>query len=178
MSHDLAQLMHAAHFAAQKHAAQRRKGDASEPYVNHVLEVAHLVSLTLNEPDPAILMAALLHDTIEDCDVTQEELAGLFGEEVATLVAELTDDRSLPKSERKRLQVEHAAHRSPRAQTIKLADKISNLRSILNSPPTEWDSARKHEYLDFSVRLYNQLTDPHPKLAAEFAALRQAFEKV
>ncbi len=178
MSPNLAQLMHAALFAAQKHSTQRRKGEASEPYVNHVLEVAHLVSLTLEQPDTAILMAALLHDTIEDCGVTQEELAGLFGEEVAALVMELTDDRSLPKSERKRLQVEHATHRSPRAQTIKLADKISNLRSILQSPPADWDSARKHEYLDFSVRLYNQLTDPHPILAAEFERLRQAFEKV
>jgi GTP diphosphokinase / guanosine-3',5'-bis(diphosphate) 3'-diphosphatase len=170
--------MHAAHFAAQKHSSQRRKGDASEPYVNHVLEVAHLVSLTLSESDHAILMAALLHDTIEDSGVTAAELSNHFGEEVAALVLELTDDRSLPKAERKRLQVEHAAQRSPRAQTIKLADKISNLRSILHSPPTEWDSARKREYFDFCVRLYDRLTNPHPTLAAEFAALKDAFKAV
>ncbi len=178
MSHDLARLMSAAHFAAQKHAAQRRKGEASEPYVNHVIEVAHLVSHTLSAPDPDILMAALLHDTIEDTGVTTAELAERFGDEVAALVLELTDDRTLPKAERKRLQVEHAGKRSLRAQTIKLADKISNLRSIVNSPPAGWDSVKKHEYLDFCVRLYDQLTDPHPYLAAEFAVLLEEFERL
>lgn len=178
MSQDLARLMGAAHFAAQKHAAQRRKGEAAEPYVNHVLEVAHLVAQTLDAPDPEILMAALLHDTIEDTGVTAAELAAHFGAGVAELVVELSDDRSLPKAERKRLQVEHAGRRSARAQTIKLADKISNLRSILQSPPADWDRAKKLEYWDFCLRLYGQLNEPHPQLAAEFRALQREFEKM
>jgi (p)ppGpp synthase/HD superfamily hydrolase len=178
MSQELAAVIAAAHFAAQKHAGQRRKGQASEPYVNHVIEVAHLVSQTLTQPDPAILMAALLHDVIEDSGVTAPELADLFGDDVSALVVELSDDRSLPKAERKRLQVEHAGLRSLRAQTIKLADKISNLRSIVNSPPADWDRARKLEYFDFCVRLYEKLSTPHPVLAAEFNTLRAHFEKL
>jgi len=115
----LQEVLRATQFAAERHAQQRRKGAAGEPYVNHVIEVAGLVATALEEPDTNLVMAALLHDTIEDTATTEGELIERFGSDVAGLVVELTDDKSLPKAERKRLQVEHAHKKSKRAQMIK-----------------------------------------------------------
>lgn len=136
----------AADFAARSHTGQTRKGEKGEPYVNHVLEVADLVAHATGETDPNLVAAALLHDTLEDTPVTYDELAEKFGDDVAALVAEVTDDKSLPKEERKRAQIEHAAHISDRARMIKLADKTSNLRGIATSPPLGWSHARKLDY--------------------------------
>jgi hypothetical protein len=93
--------------------------------------------------------------------VTKEELVERFGGDVADLVAEVTDDKSLPKAERKRLQIENAPHKSVRAQQIKLADKISNLRAILASPPTAWDFQRKKEYFEWAKRVVDGLSAPN-----------------
>jgi (p)ppGpp synthase/HD superfamily hydrolase len=128
-------VLKAAHFAAEKHAGQRRKGTAAEPYINHLLEVAELVSSTLVEPDTNLVIAALLHDVVEDAGVTKDELVEAFGSDVADLVMEVTDDKSLPKAERKRLQIVTAPKKSVRAQIIKLADKISNVRAIVAARP-------------------------------------------
>jgi (p)ppGpp synthase/HD superfamily hydrolase len=155
-------------FAADKHSAQRRKGAAAEPYINHLIEVAHLISTTLFEPDINLVVAALLHDVIEDAGVTSAELTERFGPDVAGLVLEVTDDKSLPTEERKRLQIEHAPKLSVRAQTIKLADKISNLRSILSSPPANWGLERKRDYFTWAKRVVDGLSAPNPALKAEF----------
>ncbi len=155
-------------FAADKHSAQRRKGAAAEPYINHLIEVAQLLSAAQPEPDAELVVAALLHDTIEDAGVTKEELTGRFGTDVAHLVAELTDDKSLPKRERKRLQVVNAPKESVRAQIIKLADKISNLRAIRSSPPVDWTEQRKAEYFDWARQVVGGFTAPNPVLKAEF----------
>lgn len=168
MIHDLNAILTAAHFAAEKHAGQRRKGQAGEPYVNHLLEVAQLVSSALTEPDTNLIIAALLHDTIEDTGVTKEELAERFSRDVADLVLEVTDDKSLPKPERKRLQIENAPKKSVRAQYIKLADKISNMRSILSSPPAHWDLERKRQYFEWARNVIGRLSSPSPILLAEF----------
>src|ERR1019366_3407964 len=146
-------VLKAAHFAAQKHAGQRRKGAAAEPYINHLLEVAELVASALAGPDTNLVIAALLHDTVEDTGTTKEELAETFGSDVADLVMEVTDDKSLPKAERKRLQIVHASQISVRAQVIKLADKISNLRGILASPPADWSVERKRDYFEWAKRV-------------------------
>jgi guanosine-3',5'-bis(diphosphate) 3'-pyrophosphohydrolase len=167
-TNNLDAIFSAAHFAAEKHANQRRKGKAGEPYINHLLEVVQLISNASPEPDSNLLIAALLHDTIEDVGVTKEELVQRFGSDVAELVSEVTDDKSLPKAERKRLQVETASKKSVRAQTIKLADKISNLRSILESPPADWDFQRRKEYFEWSKRVVDGLTAPNPVLKQEF----------
>jgi (p)ppGpp synthase/HD superfamily hydrolase len=159
----------AARFAAERHSKQRRKGAAAEPYINHLIEVAQLVSEALLEPDADLVIAALLHDTIEDAGVTAEELTERFGYDVAALVAEVTDDKSLPKEERKRLQIESAPKKSVRAQTIKLADKISNLRAILSSPPVDWTERRKAEYFDWARQVVDGFTAPNPMLKTEFA---------
>lgn len=161
-------LLKAASFAAAKHSNQRRKGAAAEPYIDHLLEVAELVASTLSEPDTNLVIAALLHDTIEDVDVTREDLVEQFGTDVADLVVECTDDKSLRKEERKRLQILHAPHLSVRAQVIKLADKISNLRSILTSPPAGWSPERQREYFLWARQVVDGLTHPDPVLRSQF----------
>ena len=140
-------------FAARKHSNQRRKGEAGEPYVNHLAEVARLVAEATEGKDTIAVLAALLHDAIEDTPTTREELEREFGREVADIVAEVTDDKSLPKAERKRLQVETAAGKSRRAKLVKIADKTSNLRSIAKSPPVGWDLERQREYFDWAARV-------------------------
>ncbi len=133
-------------FAAQKHVDQRRKGARAEPYLNHLAEVARLLADATDGDDTALVIAGLLHDTIEDTDTTREALAALFGADVASLVAEVTDDRRLPRHERKRLQIIQAPHKSDRSKLIKIADKTSNLRALATSPPAEWSRERLRDY--------------------------------
>lgn len=140
-------------FAARKHKDQRRKGEAMEPYVNHLAEVARLVAEATEGGDSVAVLAALLHDAIEDTPTTREELEREFGREVADIVVEVTDDKTLPKAERKRLQIETAPGKSRRAKLVKIADKTSNLRSIAKSPPVGWDLRRQREYFDWAERV-------------------------
>jgi len=111
-----------------------------------------LASATEGE-DAELVAAGFLHDTLEDTPTEYEELAALFGAQVAQLVAEVTDDKSLPKAERKRLQVDKAPSKSARARLLKIADKTSNLRSLATSPPADWDTARALEYVDWAERV-------------------------
>jgi len=158
----------AARYAATKHATQKRKGLAGEPYVNHLIEVAELIAGSSPTLDTELVMAGLLHDTIEDTGTTRQELEQLFGSDVASLVAEVTDDKSLPKETRKALQVQNAAKKSPRAQTLKLADKISNLRSILASPPADWSLQRRRQYFEWAGQVVAGLSAPNRLLKGEF----------
>ncbi len=146
-------LARAYHFAARKHVDQRRKGVAAEPYVNHLTEVAELVATATGGEDLDLVVAAVLHDTVEDTQTTAGELEEAFGTRVRGLVEEVTDDKSLPKAERKRLQIEHAANASAGAKIIKLADKTSNLRAIAASPPADWGPERRAEYLEWARRV-------------------------
>ncbi len=150
---DLVLVSRAADFAARKHAGTRRKGADKEPYVNHLAEVALLLTVATEDADAALVAAGWLHDTIEDTGVTRDDLAELFSEDVAELVVACTDDKTLPKAERKRLQIEHAPHLAPRAKMIKLADKISNLRSLILSPPDDWERDRLLDYLDWAEKV-------------------------
>jgi (p)ppGpp synthase/HD superfamily hydrolase len=145
-------ILKAANVAADWHSRQRRKGSSAEPYVNHLLEVAALVA----EADPGntdLVIAALLHDSIEDVKKNRADIAPIFGEHVAALVLEVTDDKALPKPERKRLQVETAAQKSRSAKLLKLADKTSNLRSVAISPPAHWSDERRREYVAWAERV-------------------------
>ena len=162
-------------FAARKHAGQRRKGLRAEPYVNHLTEVALLLAEATDGADPALVMAGLLHDTIEDTDTTRDELAAIFGEDVASLVVEVTDDRSLDRESRKRIQVETAPMKSRRARMVKIADKIANLRSIAESPPMGWSPRRKREYVEWARRVVASCGDTNSRLEKLFveAALAQ-----
>jgi (p)ppGpp synthase/HD superfamily hydrolase len=172
-----AAVLAAASYAAQKHVRQKRKGASGEPYINHLIEVAHMVADALPSPDPNVVMAALLHDVVEDAGVTFDELAARFGADVADLVLEVSDDKSLPKQERKRLQVENAPKKSVRAQMIKLADKTSNLRAILVSPPVDWDFQRKKEYFEWARRVVDALPARNAKLMAEFEKVYARFDE-
>jgi (p)ppGpp synthase/HD superfamily hydrolase len=171
-------ILKATHFASLKHVSQRRKGAAAEPYLNHLIEVAELVSRAVDEPDANVIAAALLHDTVEDTKTTRDELVREFGEDIASLVAEVTDDKSLPKAERKRLQIEHAPHLTPRAQTIKIADKISNLRALLHTPPLDWDLRRKQEYFAWAKRVVDACPAPNEFLKNEFADIAGKADKL
>jgi len=146
----VALLLRAVEFSAEKHRGQRRKGVDALPYINHPIEVAAMLANIAGVRDLVILVAAVLHDTIEDTSTSPEEIEIAFGPEVRTLVQEVTDDKSLHKAERKRLQVEHAPHLSHSAKVIKLADKISNVRDVTERPPTDWPVERRREYLDWA----------------------------
>jgi (p)ppGpp synthase/HD superfamily hydrolase len=149
------QIVRALDFAAWAHSTQRRKGGAREPYINHLTEVARLVAQATDGKDDKLIIAALLHDVLEDqsMHVNHEMLVGNFGKRVARIVQEVTDDKSLPKAERKRLQVVHAPHLSRRARILKIADKAANLNSILQSPPKEWSERRKREYFAWAAEV-------------------------
>lgn len=161
----------AAAFAAEKHRDQRRKGVSASPYINHPIAVANVLANEGEVHDVTILCAALLHDTIEDTDTTDAELVAEFGAEIAAIVGEVTDDKSLEKQQRKLLQIEHAKTLSPKAKLVKLADKISNLRDILESPP-DWGIDRKREYFAWAANVVTGLRGVHPDLESVFDALR------
>ena len=165
---DLELVIRAAAFAAHKHRDQRRKDAGATPYINHPLELARILIVEGGITDGATIAAALLHDTIEDTETTPVELDSEFGSEIRSIVEEVTDDKSVPKADRKRLQVEHAAHASHRAQLVKLADKIANLRDVASSPPDRWDLARRQEYFDWAKSVIDQLRGAHSMLEAAF----------
>ncbi len=164
----LVQFAYALDFAAHKHTDHRRKGVRGEPYVNHLVEVARLVAEATGGEDPLAIAAAVLHDTLEDTDATREELEECFGAEIASIVAEVTDDKRLTKKERKQHQVDAAPHASHRAQLVKLADKISNLRSMQTSPPADWTLERKIEYFKWAASVVAGLRGAHAGLEALF----------
>jgi GTP diphosphokinase / guanosine-3',5'-bis(diphosphate) 3'-diphosphatase len=165
---DILLISRAWNFAAQRHTTQRRKGKAQEPYINHLAEVAELVATATNGRDANLVAAAVLHDTVEDTATLPAELTSVFNADVAGLVAEVTDDKSLDKAVRKKLQVEHATAKSERAKLIKLADKTSNLRALVKSPPGDWSLQRRREYLDWALDVAKGLRGVNPWLEAQF----------
>jgi (p)ppGpp synthase/HD superfamily hydrolase len=150
---DIVKLAKAYHWAAVQHVDQRRKGEAAEPYMNHLAEVAALVAEASGGEDAELVVAAVLHDVVEDTGANIGDVAERFGDRAAGFVAEVTDDKALPKAERKRLQIEHAVHASAGAKMIKLADKTSNLRALATNPPKDWPADRRSEYLAWSRRV-------------------------
>jgi (p)ppGpp synthase/HD superfamily hydrolase len=152
-SAELAGLLRALEFSAAKHRDQRRKDRESSPYINHPIEVASLLANLGGVSDITTLVAAILHDTIEDTETNGEELEAHFGREVRLLVEEMSDNKRLLKAERKRLQIEHAPSLSERAKRIKLADKICNVRDVAHHPPASWPIERRREYLDWTERV-------------------------
>ena len=152
-SSQAAALLRAAHFAAKKHRDQRRKGSARAPYVNHLIDVARLLADVGKVTDTELLQAAILHDTVEDTETTASELENEFGPAVAAIVVEVTDDKSLPKAERKRLQIEHAPSLSASAKQVKIADKISNISEIGPDEPPDWSRERRREYLAWAQQV-------------------------
>jgi len=170
MANDLIRLARAYEFAARWHTDQRRKGIKAEPYINHLTEVALLVSESTDGADANLVLAAVLHDTIEDTKATFDDLLSAFGQDVAELVKEVTDDKLIHKAQRKRLQVEHAPHLSLRARAIKIADKTSNLRSMLHSPPADWPNERRRRYFAWAKAVVSAARGVNPAIEAAFDA--------
>jgi guanosine-3',5'-bis(diphosphate) 3'-pyrophosphohydrolase len=167
---DLPLVLRALAFAADKHRDQRRKDALASPYINHPIALANVLVSEGAVDDPAVIAAALLHDTVEDTQTTPAELGAVFGPAIAGIVAEVTDDKSLPKAERKRLQVEHAAAMSREAKLVKLADKICNLRDMAEHPPAKWDLVRRREYFEWAKAVIDRLRGVHPRLETLFDA--------
>jgi guanosine-3',5'-bis(diphosphate) 3'-pyrophosphohydrolase len=151
-------------FAADKHRNQRRKDAAGSPYINHPIALANVLANEAGIDDERVLIAAILHDTVEDTETTAQELVRHFGQEIADIVLEVTDDKSLLKAERKQQQIDHAPTISRRAKLVKLADKICNLRDIASSPPAGWSLRRKQDYFDWAKAVIDGLRGVHPSL--------------
>jgi (p)ppGpp synthase/HD superfamily hydrolase len=147
---DLQDVLQAAAFAARKHRLQKRKDADASPYINHPLEVAAILAGEGGVTDVLTLVAAVLHDTLEDTETTPDELATTFGPTIRDLVQEVTDDKRLLKAERKALQAAGATHLTDRAKLIRIADKIANIRDVTHHPPAHWDLDRRRGYLDWT----------------------------
>ncbi len=161
-------LLEAIEFAAERHASGRRKGSSQRPYINHPITVARLLACEAGLGDDVeLLLAGVLHDTVEDTETDSKELEARFGSEVAAVVREVSDDKSLPQAERKRLQVEHAPHLSSRAKLVKLADKISNVRDMCQDPP-DWSLERRQGYVSWAERVVAGIRGVSPRLEAVF----------
>jgi guanosine-3',5'-bis(diphosphate) 3'-pyrophosphohydrolase len=172
-------FLNAVNFSARKHRNQRRKGTEALPYINHPITVAEMLWRVGHVRDLNTLVAAILHDTLEDTDTTMEEIENLFGSEVLSLVRECTDDKSLSKAERKRLQILNASHKSTAAKQIKLADKISNVSDISNSPPAGWSLQRRLEYLDWAENVVVGLRGANAELEKRFdETVKKARKKI
>jgi len=155
-------------FAAAKHRTQRRKDVEASPYINHPIALAHVLAFEAQVSDEHVLAAAMLHDTLEDTQTSFAELKQRFGLAIAKTVAEVTDDKTLPKRTRKALQIEHAPHLSKRAKLVKLADKICNLRDVAANPPRDWPLWRRRKYFDWAKQVVDGLRGVHPRLEAIF----------
>jgi guanosine-3',5'-bis(diphosphate) 3'-pyrophosphohydrolase len=175
----LARVIDAVGFAADAHRNQRRKDAELSPYINHPISLLRILAVEGSVEDDNVLCAAALHDYLEDCcggpdQPTLEEgrtlLRETFGPAVLALVEAVTDDKSLPKDERKRLQIEHAAQASPSARLVKLADKIANLRDIHTTPPADWSPERRQRYFDWAKEVIDQVRGTHDTLEALFDA--------
>jgi len=168
---DIPLIFKALEFAAIRHKAQFRKGKDKIPYINHPIQVANLLANDAGEKDPVLLMAAILHDVVEDTVETVkekkaliEQIRKMFGEEVLSVTLEVTDDKSLSKKNRKRLQVEHAPKLSEKAKKLKIADKIVNVHDITVNPPGRWSRTRILKYLNWSEQVVAGLRGINKKL--------------
>jgi guanosine-3',5'-bis(diphosphate) 3'-pyrophosphohydrolase len=161
-------ILRALAFAAHKHRDQRRKDIAASPYINHPIALASVLCNEAQVTDVGVICGALLHDTLEDTDTTPAELESTFGAAIRDIVLEVSDDKTLTKSQRKQLQIDHAPDLSDEAKLVKLADKICNLRDVADHPPANWDLARRREYFDWAKRVVDRLRGVHPGLEAIF----------
>jgi guanosine-3',5'-bis(diphosphate) 3'-pyrophosphohydrolase len=170
---DIGLVLAAVRFSAEKHRDDRRKGEEETPYINHPIEVAETLWRVGRVRDIDVIVAAILHDTIEDTDATPDEIESRFGPAVSELVQEVSDDTKLPNEERKRLQIETAPHKSTGAKQIKLADKISNVQAITDFPPANWKPERKRAYLDWAGQVVNGLRGVNAPLEKYFDEVLQ-----
>ena len=165
---DVSLFLKALHFAADKHRDQKRKDVDASPYINHPIYVAQILADIGGVDDLGVLAAAVLHDTVEDTEAESADIEREFGARIARIVGEVTDDKSLSKSERKRLQIEHARHMSEEGALVKVADKIANVRDVASNPPADWDAARRKDYLDWAEKVVAKCKPECPELLSYF----------
>lgn len=163
-------MLRALKFASDKHSRQRRKDADASPYINHPIALAHVLAVEADIDDPIVLVAALLHDTVEDTETLPAELEAVFGARIRAIVMEVSDDKSKRREERKRLQIENAPHASREARLVKLADKICNLRDMTDAPPSDWDLGRRREYFDWARAVIERVRGTHAGLERLFDA--------
>ena len=168
---DLPLLLKALAFASHKHSDQRRKDAQASPYINHPIGLADVLVNEGSVTDINVICGALLHDTVEDTDTSYDELVENFGTTIADIVMEVSDDKTLSKAERKQLQIDHTPHKSDEAKLVKLADKICNLRDIINSPPADWNTERKQEYFDWAKQVVDGVRGINAKLGSVFDSI-------
>jgi len=161
-------LLKALAFAAHKHKNQRRKDIEAQPYINHPIALASVLCHEAVVLDIEVICGALLHDTVEDTDTTPEEIDAQFGATVRQIVMDVTDDTALPREVRKQLQVEHAVQACEKAKLVKIADKICNLRDMVDRPPADWSLGRKQEYFDWAKAVVDGLRGAHGTLERLF----------
>jgi guanosine-3',5'-bis(diphosphate) 3'-pyrophosphohydrolase len=157
-------------FAAESHKDQVRKDKTRLPYIYHPVAVAENV-MRAGVRDPEIVAAALLHDTIEDCGVSSNTIASIFGDRVAEIVRECSDDKSLSKVERKKLQIVHAATVSHGAKIVKLADKLANLTDLLHSKPEAWSEEEVVGYVVWAYHVVKAIGNVNADLTARLSAV-------
>ncbi len=170
---DLALMLKALSFAAEKHRDQRRKDIQASPYINHPIDLANILVNEGGVNDVQVISGALLHDTVEDTDTEYDELLSCFGQSIADIVMEVTDDKTLSKAQRKQMQIDHAPDKSEQAKLVKLADKISNLRDLVRSPPADWSVERKLEYFNWAKQVIDGVRGVNPSLEQVFDQVYQ-----
>lgn len=169
-SDQLSSLLHALEFAAHKHQGQKRKGADGIPYINHPIEVAKMIADEIGDASPELLMAALLHDTLEDTETTAEELERQFDTQISDIVKEVSDDMKMSSNRRKSLQVEHAAKLSYHARCIRIADKACNIRDLLHTR-IYWLRKRKIDYVIWAMQVVNEIRDTNENIVTAFDSI-------
>lgn len=162
--HIVRELIKCVNFCAIKHKEQRRKDVEKTPYINHPIGVAHILTEEAGVTDPDVIMAALLHDTVEDTNTTFQEIETEFGSKVSSIVGEVTDDKNLTAPVRKQLQIDHAKSSSYEAKLVKLADKLYNLRDLNRSTPEGWTQERVEAYFEWAAKVINNLRGTNKSL--------------
>ncbi|KAM0793350.1 hypothetical protein ACM66B_000805 [Microbotryomycetes sp. NB124-2] len=175
---DMSLLLDTVHYAAVAHQSQRRKSPGQAPYIQHPVDVARRIAgagSSLNGKAPVhILQAALLHDVVEDCDLTADDIEQRFGTRVKNIVLECSDNKSLNKQQRKQAQIDHAADKSADAKHVKLADKLSNLTDLTRpgGMPVGWTIHRVQEYFVWAKKVTDNIgEDANPGLSAQLDRL-------
>lgn len=167
---DVTRLLRAVRFASEKHRDHRRKGRTAAPYINHPIAVAEQLARAGHEQNTDLLMAAVLHDVVEDTETTSAELETLFGGAVAKIVMEVTDDKSLHEKDRKRLAVESISAKSADARVLKLSDLIANVHDVIHQPPN-WSRDRKKRYFDWCEKVAGKMAGIHPVMERHLSKL-------
>lgn len=173
----LSKLLEAFELAAEKHRLQRRSGYDGLPYINHLIKVTRILWDVAEVRDANTLLAAILHDIIEDTDTTEAVIAEKFGPSVGSIVLEVSDDMSLPTAERQKIQLDSASSLSKQAKIIRIADKGCNLRDIM-SYPVAWALEKKQDYLQHTLKIIERTRGTHPLLEQWFDDIaRQAWNR-